>query len=262
MNYPDVGLYKELVAFCNSHKKEIESKFEINLEFNEFHERCFIEMYLNNKANEEPLKPILLKEKVDGLTEVYKKAGGHFWNARNKMIKGLDIQKGQWFEKAFQMFLKEKNITVVKKGFPFPDYEVQENGEPKAYYELKYIESPFLSANSQIKNPFPYKISRWDYEASLTLDTGEKLMTQRNKIEQDIISKGQPVFYLWWFDSPHLKGLFYMHAQDVFKYWDNVGNLHERKEREGDLIDKQEKGKIYPPLLKMNSISEFLNDIK
>lgn len=262
MSYSDIVLYKELVNFCNSHKREIESKFEINLEFNDFHERCFVEMYLNNMANEEPLKPLLLKEKVEGLTEVYKKAGGHFWKARNKMIKGLDIQKGQWFEKAFQMFLKEKNISVLKKGFPYPDYEIQEKGSPKAYYELKYIEAPFLSANSQIKNPFPYKISRWDYEASLTLDTGEKLLTQRKKIEEDLFSNCFPVFYLWWFDSPHLKGLFYMAAQDVFNYWDNVGDLHERKEREGDLLDKQEKGKIYPPLLKMKSISEFLNEIK
>ena len=53
-----------------------------------------------------------------------------------------------------------------------------------------------------------------------------------------------------------------MPAKEVFEYWDLVGDLHERKEREGDLIDKQEKGKIYPPLLKMNSISEFLNEIK
>jgi len=262
MSLPDIVLYKELVEFCNSHKSEIETKFEITLEFNEFHENCFVEMYLNNKANAEPLKPIFLKEKVSGLTEVYKKAGGHFWNARNKMIKGLDIQKGQWFEKAFQMFLKTKSITVIKKGFPFPDYEVRKNDIPIAYYELKYIESPFLSANSQIKNPFPYEISRWDYEASLTLDTGEKLLEQRKKIENDIISKEIPAFYVWWFDSPHLKGIFYMPAKDVFEYWDKVGNLHERKEREGDLLDKQEKGKIYPPLLKMNSISEFLNKIK
>ncbi len=262
MIYPDIQLYKELVAFCNEHKKEIEARFDVNLEFNEFHERCFIEMYLKNISNEEPLKPILLKEKIDGLAEVYKKAGGHFWKPRNKMIKGLDIQKGQWFEKAFQMFLKTKGITVVKKGFPYPDYEVQYSGNPLAYYELKYIESPFLSANSQIKNPFPYKISRWDYEASLTLDTGEKLLAQRNKIQTDLIDNNFPVFYIWWFDSPHLKGLFYMSAKDVFEYWDEVGDLHERKEREGDLIDKQERGKIYPPLLKMNSLSEFLNEIR
>lgn len=262
MSFPDIELYKELVAFCNGYKKEIETKFEISLEFNEFHEECFIEMYLKNRENEEPLKPILLKEKVTGLTEVYKKAGGHFWNARNKMIKGLDIQKGQWFEKAFQLFLRTKGITVIKKGYPFPDYEVQNGDETKAYYELKYIESPFLSANSQIKNPFPYTISRWDYEASLTLDTGEKLAKQREKIERDLLSKNIPVFYVWWFDAPHLKGIFYMPAQEVFEYWDKVGDLHERKQREGDLLEKQEKGKIYPPLLKMDTLASLLKAIK
>jgi len=259
---PDIELYKELVAFCELHKQEIESKFEINLEFTEFHENCFIEMYLNNRSNAEPVKPIILKERVPGLKEAYKTGGAHFWKQRNKSIKGFDIQKGQWFEKAFQMFLKAKGITVVKKGFPFPDYEVQGPEKPIAYYELKYIESPFLSANSQIKNPFPYKISRWDYEASLTLDTGEKLSSQRKKIEIDILPLDIPVYYVWWFDSPHLKGIFFMNAVDIFAYWDVVGTSHERKEREGDLIDKQEKGKIYPPLLKMDSLSEFINSIK
>ena len=46
-----------------------------------------------------------------------------------------------------------------------------------------------------------------------------------------------------------------MNAEEVFDYWDNVGTLHERKSREGDKIAKQIKGKIYPPLLKMESIS-------
>lgn len=262
MPITDIALYKELVSFCNSHKNDIETKFQIGLDFNEFNEKCFIEMYINNRKNIEPLKPALLKEKIPELVEVYKNAGNHFWGQRNKMIKGLDIQKGQWFEKAFKQFLSTQGIEVLKKGFPYPDYEVQSNGTPKAYYELKYIESPFLSADKIIKNPYPYKISRWDYEASLTLDTGEKLLEQRKKIETDLFPQNIPVFYVWWFDAPHLKGIFYMPAQEVFEYWDHVGTSHERKEREGDLLDKQEKGKIYPPLLKMNSISTLLKHLE
>ena len=52
-----------------------------------------------------------------------------------------------------------------------------------------------------------------------------------------------------------------MNSEDVFDYWDNVGTLHNREEREGDKIAKQIKGKIYPPLLKMFSISSFIDKI-
>ena len=120
---------------------------------------------------------------------------------------------------------------------------------PKAYYELKYIEAPFISANNLVKNTYPYTSTRYDYECSLTLDTGKKLQGQRDKYENDIKPSGIPFYFVWWFDAPHLKGIFYMNAEDVFDYWDNVGTLHNREEREGDKIAKQIKGKIYPPLL-------------
>ena len=51
-----------------------------------------------------------------------------------------------------------------------------------------------------------------------------------------------------------------MNADDVYEYWDQVGTLHEREAREGDQIAKQIKGKIYPPLLKMDSISSLLQN--
>ena len=96
-----------------------------------------------------------------------------------------------------------------------------------------------------MKNTYPYTSTRYDYECSLTLDTGKKLQGQRDKYENDIKPSGIPFYFLWWFDAPHLKGIFYMNAEDVFDYWDNVGTLHNRKEREGDKIAKQIKGKIY-----------------
>ena len=52
-----------------------------------------------------------------------------------------------------------------------------------------------------------------------------------------------------------------MDAKEIFSYWDKEGTSHSRKEREGDLETKQEKGKIYPPLLKMRGLSEFLTII-
>ena len=227
----DIKLYKELVSFCSIHKDKIETKFDRKVEFTNFHESCFQEMYARIKNEPNPLAPKILKERVDGLTECYKNKVSPFMFRRNKMIKGLDIQLGHWYEKAFQLFLESKGIELAKKGFPYPDFVVTPEN-PKAYYELKYIEAPFISANNLVKNTYPYTSTRYDYECSLTLDTGKKLQGQRD-----------------------------MNAEDVFDYWDNVGTLHSRKEREGDKISKQIKGKIYPPLLKMSSLSSFINQI-
>lgn len=261
MYNPNIELYQQLVEFCNSNKSKIESKFERELHFNDFHKLCFQEMYEEIRKEPNPIEPKILKERIPGLTECYKKIGFKYMSKRNKMVKGLDIQLGQWYEKAFQLFLESHNIVVVKKGFPYPDFVVNPE-QPKVYYELKYIEAPFISANNLIKNTYPYTSKRYDYECSLTLDTGRKLLEQREKYEQDIKPLGIPFYYVWWFDAPHLKGIFYMNADEVYDYWDKVGTLHIREMREGDKIDSQVKEKIYPPLLKMNSLSDFLSLIK
>ncbi len=139
-----------------------------------------------------------------------------------------------------------------------PNFRVGGEKNIKAYYELKYIEAPFINANHLIKNTYPYNATRYDYECSLTLDTGKKLFRQREKIETDLKDEDIPCYYIWWFDAPHLKGIFFMDAKDVFNYWDNVGTLHEREKRKGDELDHQETGKIYPPLLKMKSIFSLI----
>ena len=258
----DIKLYEELVEFCNLNKEKIETKFDRKVEFSQFNESCFHEMYLNIKSEDKPIAPKILKDRVKGLAECYRFVIPKYLNKRNQYIKGLDIQLGQWYEKAFQLFLQAKGITATKKGFPYPDFAVGDETKPIAYYELKYIEAPFISANNLIKNTYPYESTRFDYECSLTLDTGNKLKNQRKKIETDLIPQNIPTYFVWWFDAPHLKGIFYMEASEVFDFWDNVGNLHEREEREGDIIAEQVKGKIYPPLLKMGSISSLIEKLK
>lgn len=255
----DIDLYKELIAFCNNNQNAIETKFKRDLSFSEFNVECYSEMFYKQRKTESPMSVKLLKEIIPELAAEYKKHGGYFMAKRNESIKGLDIQKGQWYEKALQLFLQTKGVVVTKKGFPFPDYEVSVNGKVVGYYELKYIKSPFLTANVKIKNVYPYSTTRFDYEASLTLDTGEKLRKQRERIEIELLSKNIPVHYIWWYDCFHIKGIFAMHAKDVFNYYDNLSeDLLVRKQREGDLIDHQELGKIYPPLLNMLTFFELL----
>ncbi len=248
-------LYKKLLTFCKEIKEKQKFKFKNNLDFNNFHETCYKEIYKNIRGSDNPPKPALLKDKISGLKEVYSDMARFYFNKRNEMIKGFDIQFGHWFEKAFREFLDSEGIKTNKKGYPFPDIEVIKNNKPVAYFELKYIRAPFIYANSVVSR------ERWDYECSLTLDVGEKLKKQREKIERDLLSKGIPVFYVWWYDAPHVKGIFYMGAKEVFEYWDKVGISHTRKENKGDKTAKQEKGKIYPPLLKMKDFSSLIRDI-
>lgn len=51
-----------------------------------------------------------------------------------------------------------------------------------------------------------------------------------------------------------------MSAPAVFDYYDHLtGNLLVRKSREGDKDVHQEKGKIYPPLLEMDTFTELID---
>lgn len=76
---------------------------------------------------------------------------------------------------------------------------------------------------------------------------------------ENLEEQGFPIHFVWWFDSFHIKGIFAMSSTDVYNFYDNVGNLHNRKQREGDLESHQETGKIYPPLLEMITFAEYLN---
>ncbi|HPJ12957.1 MAG TPA: hypothetical protein PLV00_06190 [Caldisericia bacterium] len=259
----DIELYKELISFCEQHHEEIESKFQRAHQFDSINEECYKKMFLAQRKTSAPIAPKFLKEEIPGLTELYRERSAYYMNPRNKYRKGLDIQLGQWYEKALQMFFKSKGIEVTKKGFPYPDYEVSVNGKVVAYYELKFIEAPFVSASSKIKDTYPYASPRYDYEASLTLDTGNKLIRQREKIESELLPEGVHVHYIWWFDCFHIKGVFTMPATEVFDYYDHLnGDVHTRKEREGDKEAHQETGKIYPPLLNMGTLSEYIQLFK
>lgn len=255
-----IELYKELIDFCEKHQDDIETKFQRHHSFEPINKSCYEIMYCAQRNTSSPRPPKDLKAEIPGLTELYKEKSAFYMNPRNKFKKGLDIQLGQWYEKAFQQYLATKGITVVKKGFPFPDYEVSINGKVVAYYELKFIESPFITANTKITDTYPYDTKRYDYEASLTLDTGDKMAGQRKKIEKELLPSGCKVHYIWWFDCFHIKGVFAMSAEDVFDYYDHLsGDVHVRKQREGDIEAHQELGKIYPPLLNMIPLSEILD---
>lgn len=255
----EILLYEELVSFCNNNKEQIEDKFDRLVSFSEFNKECYSKMFYDNRNVETPPSVKDLKNKISRLSEEYKKWSPYYLKPRNKYNKGLDIQLGQWYEKALRLFLGTKGISIKKKGDPYPDYEISVNNSVIGYFELKYIEAPFISANNLIKNTYPYTSKRYDYEASLTLDTGDKLRRQRTRIEE-LAARGIPSFHLWWFDCFHIKGIFAMRSEEVYDYYDHIaGNQLERKTREGDEETHQEIGKIYPPMLNMITFGEFIN---
>lgn len=69
----DIALFKELLEFCRTNQEAIETKFNRKMEFTEFHERCYETMFNEQRHTSAPLAPKILKEKVEGLTEAYKK---------------------------------------------------------------------------------------------------------------------------------------------------------------------------------------------
>ncbi len=250
----DNKLYKELLEFCKEIKANQKFKFDGNLEFTDFNKKCYIEMYKNNGT---PTRPLIFKNgSLPELKSICSNCARFHTGKRNEMIKGFDIQHGHWFEKAFREFLSKKGVETIKKGYPFPDIAVIKDNNEVAYFELKYIRAPFVYANTTVDK------NRWCYDCSLTLDVGKKLAKQRKKIEEELLSKNIPVFYVWWYDAPCVKGIFFMDAKDIFDYWDKIGTSHTRKEREGDKESKQEKGKIYPELLKMDGLNNFINILK
>jgi hypothetical protein len=255
----DINLYKDLVKFCNDHGTEIETRFQRLLVFNDFHAECYEKMFYKNRHPVAPPAVKELKKVIPQLSDAYIKASSYYLNQRTRYKKGYDIQLGQWYEKALKLFLATKGLKIKKKGFPYPDLQITDDrGVVLAYFELKFIEAPFLMADKKIKKTYPYSTKRYDYEASLTLDTGEKMLKQREKMEE-LEKKGYPVHFLWWFDCFHVKGIFAMASHEVYGFYDCVGNQHERKLRDGDLEDHQEIGKIYPPLLEMTTFAEYLD---
>lgn len=116
---PDIELYKELIQFCEEHMDEIETKFQRHHSFEQINEDCYEKMFLNQRHTDAPLAPKVLKGQVPGLAELYKKWAPYYINPRNSYRKKLDIQLGQWYEKALQLFFASRGITVQKKDSRF-----------------------------------------------------------------------------------------------------------------------------------------------
>lgn len=234
--------------------------FENQFCFDEFNEKCMIEMYSTN--NQDSIKIVKdLKNSIDELKPMCKSCGNYYMNPRNSSQKKLDVNLGRFLEDLlidfFNNKLKIKTMHADNSNKKYPDCMVLGSDRGiLAYFEVKYHNAPFLMAIN--------KIGRYCYEASATLDL-DKIATQLQLIESDL---DRPVFYLHWIDYPCLKGIFFETSEQVKENIRQLLSSYEREEREGDFINtkngKKKVGytkKIYSNLLEMGTFEEFINII-
>ncbi|VVP70968.1 hypothetical protein PS918_01102 [Pseudomonas fluorescens] len=182
--------------------------------------------------------------------------------------KDLDISTGKDLEDKFQDFLQEilstecPGATVKradKKNLHNPDFLIEHSGKPIIWIEFKVIFRPYLTISKLNPN---YQC----YSHSLTLDisNGKKLINQRELVESQNIGIDNCI-YVYWYDLPCVKGIFWMAAKHVYKHQDNQ-TTYERRIVPGD---KTPQGKlraavkkIYLPLHEMNDFYSIFSLIR
>lgn len=261
-----IKLYEKLLASCDDIKKFIEnaetfsSGFSSQLDFTTLNSQCFSEMYLNGKNP--PIKRQLYFPKIKNLETTCKACWRFYLSQRNNSIKGLDIQLGKRFQSKILSFLNEIGINCQRgddRKKVFPDNVVLDAKDNViAYLEIKYQSAPWLMA-------FKDKVGGKEcYESSPALDV-KKLSQQWKLIEDGIIK--QPIYYVYWFDIPCVKGIFFIDIMDVYKEYMNNPDIFERKARLGDYSKSDELvkaglSKIHISIYRMRQFSELIDILK
>lgn len=181
--------------------------------------------------------------------------------------KDPDISIGNDFEKNFQNFFQEilssecPGATIKRadsNDLHCPDFLIELSGKPVIWIEFKVIFRPYLKISEKV-NP-NYQC----YSHSLTLDIGKKLDNQRALVASEDIGIDNCI-YVYWYDLPCIKGIFWMDAKRIYEHQDNQ-NFYERKIVPGD---KNAQGgvraavkKIYLPLHEMNDFYSIFSLVR
>lgn len=252
--------YEELLD-CSKQRLEDFFKnvpiFENQFGYSDFNKICYKLMYEENSY--ENIKTVKeLKEQIPELKDTCKKCGNYFIPQRNKSIPKYDVILGKQHEEILMNFLsKELNTRVVRgdlENRSYPDCKVLDlNGNPIAYFEVKFHGAPFVSAIALTK--------RFCYEGSATLDY-KKIEKQLNIIENEI---NVPVFYVHWIAYPCIKGIFFETSEQVKKYIELKHSEFEREKRDGD--EQKSKTaiylkKMYSPLLELSDFDTLISTLK
>lgn len=220
------------------------------------YEETYYEDKLPNRPNDSNCKRCISFNLKEGVT----------YNKKN------DIKFGNVIEDVFKEFLESKfnalsntelhiicaRADTEKKNMP--DFKIirKSDGKTLFYFEFKAIFRPYIFVKENVSTDYNC------YSHSLTLDysNGKKLETQKKLVEDLGLEN---VFYVYWYDLPCVKGIFWMNSNDVYSYIDE-GMMYERKSQSGDYNNNLEKysatKKIYLPLNKMHDFHKFYDLIK
>lgn len=190
----------------------------------------------------------------------------HLGNLKN-INKNADINLGKDLERCFQEFFEKQldecgvHVTCERAdqdNFHMPDFKIVRcrDGRVLGYFEFKVIFRPFIMISKKVNPSFEC------YSNSLTLDlsNGMKLLEQRKLVVKDIGVEN--VEYVYWYDLPCVKGVFWLTAEQVYRIMDNSIPF-DRQVVPGDYTIYGKKHaatrKLYLPLLEMSDISSLLD---
>ena len=182
--------------------------------------------------------------------------------------KRSDITFSKHLEQCFQEFLEdhlnlqEAVVTCQRadqQDLHMPDFKIVRSRDQKVltYFEFKVIFRPFLKIANQVNPSFEC------YSNSLTLDlsNGNKLQEQRDRVEK-LLGVANTI-YVYWYDLPCVKGVFWMPASRVYEIMDiQQRTAYDRKYVAGDFNAFGRKNaatkKLYLPLLEMSDLQALL----
>ncbi|MGP4070656.1 hypothetical protein [Halobacillus sp. B29] len=242
------------------------------------------EIFMNTKHSEYFYQQLYIDQKGKDEFDLSQKPNNsmcrdchEFFLGEGKLIdKSEDLKLGNELETVFQKFLESTlNGKLRSSGSHIkikcqradttnkhmPDLKLTREGEsePFSYLEFKCIFRPYLKIKDFVHEEYNC------YSHSLTLDIGSenkklKLLEQRKLVEENGLNKTD---YVYWYDTPCLKGVFYMNARGVYHRMDHNPIFYKRVGSQGDYNEKGYKigsdKKIYLPLSKMGDFRFLLN---
>ncbi|MEB9909172.1 hypothetical protein P4K91_28265 [Bacillus anthracis] len=265
----ETKLYKRLIEFAQEVTTNVPAAHPDSFIITDKTIKNYQNLYTNQRGNVNQLK-----SKPGGV--LCSKCDSFYMSVGKKIDKNGDLGLGSELEKCFQKYVQttlndilafnESSVRVRceradKTNLHMPDFKLVREGDEVdlAYFEFKCIFRPFIKIANRVN------VNYRCYSNSLTLDIGskrekQKLKEQRELVEGDL--KAYKVDYVYWYDIPCIKGVFYMSADRVYHHMDTQ-QVYVRKEAKGDFNKKGNKvgsdEKIYLPLTEMSNIKNLID---
>ncbi|MGI1798582.1 hypothetical protein ACRPLQ_09015 [Priestia sp. TRN 1309] len=266
----DINLYKPLAEKAKKDNLEVPAAHPDVFNITEETFNIYSSLYLEQKGFTEELK-----DKPGG--KICNDCKSFFLAEENKkkIDKYKDVKFGNELERYFSSYIvallnrllctkgnsaRVRSERADKDNFHMPDFKIIRIQDEKviAFFEFKSIFRPYVLISEMVDSS--YKC----YSHSLTLDDGsederQKLQKQKTLVEEEIgLDK---VDYIYWYEMPCIKGVFWKEAQSVYTEMEGK-EIYIRKEAEGDYSKSGRKisttGKVYLSLVRMNPLTELI----